>query len=655
MRLPRLRLGLRMQIATLGMGGVLLLGLIYTGGARTQAHFQAIADAGARLHAAITAVDRDLVAARQIETDFLLRRQEALIGQREALIARAGERLGEIERALAEVPAEDPLRRIDAVRPGLNLYATRFQNVAAAQRTLGIDPNQGLQGRLREAVHQVEKRLAAVDQPRLSVLMLMMRRHEKDFMLRGEEKYADELRDRAAAFGPALAASPLPDSVKAELADLLRTYEQTFLGYTVGADTLKEEAADLAGIYARLQALIAEIHQAVSAVYERGQSEIALSRAATTERMWWAIGLTMLCAGLLSLWVRQRISSPLTLMAQAMERIAGGDLGASVPRLRRRDELGAIAAALGVFHAKMLENRDLVAEQLATRLRSEAERHGAVLALADRLDAELGGAAADLSAVAARMEEGAATVAGAIGQTRERVVAVAAASGQTSANVRTVSEAADSLTASIGTIAAEVDRAIGTTRRAAGEAERTRATIHDLSDSVHHIGAVVGLIATVADQTNLLALNATIEAARAGEAGRGFAVVATEVKELAGQTARATEDIRARIAGIRSATAQAVEAVSGIAGTVEEMGVLTAAIAATMQQQQAVTREIAGHVTEAAQGAQVVTAVIAGVGDDADHAAGVAGGLSRAAEDVADQSRRLTGTIARFLAQVRAA
>ena len=651
--LPALRLGLRWQIALLGMGGVLLLGLVYMIGLSRQETLQATADASAKLRAAIVAIHADLGTARQAETEFLLKRREALIAKRDAAVTRVGERLKDVERAVAGLANDDPLKRAEAIRSGLNLYATRFQNVSAAQRTLGLTEKDGVQGALREAVHAVEKRLFAFDEPHLKVLMLMMRRHEKDFILRSEDKYVDELRERVSEFKPALAASSLSHEIKSEIAALVSAYEARFMAYSAGASTLKEEADDLSSIFGRLDPLVAEVEKAVEQDYDRTQAEIADARAQTTRIMWAIIAATVLCAGALSFWIGQRLSGPLTAMAAAMTRLASGDLDFRPPSLNRRDEIGAIAQAMSVFHGKMLENRNLVAEQRATRERSEAERRSAIVQRADRLEDEVGRAARDLSDAAGAMHDSVGAVSGVVGHTRTRAMSVAAASEEASTNVRMVAAAAEELTASLAEINAQVRRSTEITKTAAGEVSRTDGTVRNLETAAGRIGDVVGLIANIASQTNLLALNATIEAARAGESGRGFAVVAGEVKALASQTAKATEEIRTQIDTIRQVAGEAVGAISGIGATVREMDAIAATIAATVEQQRAATQEIAANVLEAAKGTQDVTETITVVGQDADRAAGSAEDALTASRRVADQSSDLQAIVGRFLAQVR--
>src|SRR5215468_9659750 len=240
--IARLRpnLSLRVQIAAVGIAGVVLVGAIYLQGLSAQTRLQAAADEAMSLEILTTTIARDLLEGRQTAYEFLIKRDEKRVAQHNKTIKRARERMTRLQAMVDALDKDDPMRRAGALLAGLNLYETRFNNVVVVQRQIGLNENQGSEGKLREAVHQVEKRLSEHDQPRLSVLMLMMRRHEKDFMLRGDDKYGDELRKRADEFTTELKKTDLPDETKAEIIKLLDTYKSSFLAYMVGQGTLLE-------------------------------------------------------------------------------------------------------------------------------------------------------------------------------------------------------------------------------------------------------------------------------------------------------------------------------------------------------------------------------------------------------------------------------
>ncbi|WP_167858663.1 methyl-accepting chemotaxis protein [Methylobacterium nonmethylotrophicum] len=597
----------------------------------------------------------DLLKAHQVETDFLLRRQEALLGERQALLAKAGERLAEIERRVAPLPDDAPLKAAETLRAGLNIYATRFQNVAAVQRTLGFTEKDGLQGRLRAAIHDVEARLARADEPRLTLLMLMMRRHEKDFMLRGDESYGEALRARAAEFETALSRTGLAKADRAEIAELVDRYRDGFMAYMVGASSLKEEADDLATISARLAPRVAEVARIAEEEHAQAQAAVSASRDSTGRTIVGCIALVILCAAGLSWWVGQRISGPLTRLAAAMGRVAGGDLSVTVPPSRRQDEIGAIARAFAVFHAKMVENGALVAEQAALRARGEAERRAVFQGMADRFEAAVGAVVATVSASAGALQDTARGMSAIATGTAERSATVAAAAEETARNVGAVATAAGQVGASVETIGRQVRDSADLARRAVAETDETADLVRALDGTAARVGAVVDLISTIAGQTNLLALNATIEAARAGEAGRGFAVVAAEVKALAGQTARATEEIGGQIGQIQAATARAVGAIGTITARIRELDQGAAAISAAVAQQGAAMREIVRNVDQAADGTGEVTRTIVGVAQASEQAGSAASEVLEAASALARQSSHLGTEVAAFIASVRAA
>ncbi len=275
--------------------------------------------------------------------------------------------------------------------------------------------------------------------------------------------------------------------------------------------------------------------------------------------------------------------------------------------------------------------------------------------VADAFDAVVGKVVAAVASAGTELQASADTLGEIAGRTGMRASAVAAASTQASANVQTVAAAAEELSASVGEITRQVNEGARIASEAMGRARETDATVQGLAEGAKRIGDVVRLINDIAGQTNLLALNATIEAARAGEAGKGFAVVASEVKNLATQTAKATDEIGAQIAAIQGDTQRAVAAIQGIAGVIESIDRITAAIAAAVEQQGAATAEIARNVQQAAAGTNEVSASIADVNAAVAETNGAVTDLRGAAAELARNGETLRRELAQFLGSLRAA
>jgi methyl-accepting chemotaxis protein len=348
------------------------------------------------------------------------------------------------------------------------------------------------------------------------------------------------------------------------------------------------------------------------------------------------------------------VSGPIRRMTATMDRLAAHDLDAEIVGAERRDEIGAMAAAVQVFKDNLVNADRLAAEQEAERTAKE-QRAAHMEALAHGFEAKAGDLVATLAAASTQLEATAQSMSSTATETNQQAATVAAAAEEASAGVQTVASAAEELTSSIGEISRQVAQSARMTVKAAEDARHTDTIVRALAQGAEKIGNVVGLITDIAGQTNLLALNATIEAARAGDAGKGFAVVASEVKNLAQQTAKATEEIGAQIAQIQGATGEAVEAIKGITGVIEEVSAIAASIASAVEEQGAATAEIARNVQQTASSAYEVTSNIAGVsqaanqtGEAANQVLGAAGQVSRQAEDLA-------GEVGRFVADVRAA
>jgi methyl-accepting chemotaxis protein len=301
------------------------------------------------------------------------------------------------------------------------------------------------------------------------------------------------------------------------------------------------------------------------------------------------------------------IVPPLRGINAAMGEVAAGDLNAAIPFLQRRDELGSMARALAVFRDGLAENAALRATTERERAEAEAARRQALAEMAERVEREAGAAVDEVRAQAGGMSDTAEVMATRMREAARQTEMANMAAGRSLDNAQAVAAATDQLSASVREISGRLAGANALTRQLAERGEASREVIAGLSDGVGRIGEVVRMISEIAGRTNLLALNATIESARAGEAGKGFAVVASEVKDLAAQTARATEEVGKQVQQIGQATEGAVRAVSEMAGAVGEIDRIATSIAAAVEQQATATREIAARVSDAAQDVREVS------------------------------------------------
>ncbi|MCA3322458.1 MAG: HAMP domain-containing protein [Roseomonas sp.] len=360
------------------------------------------------------------------------------------------------------------------------------------------------------------------------------------------------------------------------------------------------------------------------------------------------LGLTIPVA----LIAARRIANPLTEMAGAMGRLAKGDTALDIPGRGRSDEVGTMAEALEKFREQAEANAAF--EAAAAIERAARDRRQAMV---ESLTQEFGGSVASimdrLRESAGGMREASVSMASATEQTRNRVADTANGAQQNSSNLSAVAAATEEMTASVTEISRQVAEAARAAQDAVERAHATGATVRGLAESADQIGDVVRLITDIAGQTNLLALNATIEAARAGDAGKGFAVVASEVKALASQTARATEQISAQITAIQAATGDAVGAVQEVANAIQRVNGVAGAIAAAVEEQDAVTRDISASVQSVAKQNDEAARAMREVSEVAEGARASSGTVKTAAETVADVTGRLGEQVDGFLTGMR--
>ena len=368
------------------------------------------------------------------------------------------------------------------------------------------------------------------------------------------------------------------------------------------------------------------------------------------------IGALLLVSLALAVWLLTAlVTRPLGRLDQAMRAAAGGDLTTQVADTQRRDEIGGMARALEGFIAGLREADTLRAAQEKLKREAEDTRKASLNQLAANLEAEVGGVVRGIASASAELNASATSMVSIAEQTSDRATSVTRATAEANANVGTVASATEELSASVSEISRQVQESTRVAQAAVAQAEQTNSTVTNLNEAALRIGEVLRLIGDIAGQTNLLALNATIEAARAGDAGKGFAVVASEVKNLAGQTTKATESIAVQIKAMQDATRSTASEIEGIRGTILKISEIAVAISAAVEQQGAATREIARSVQHAASGTGEIAAQIEQVKQATTETGGAASQVSATSAELAQQAEILRHQVGEFLSRVRAA
>ena len=439
--------------------------------------------------------------------------------------------------------------------------------------------------------------------------------------------------------------------------------ESTMLKRKVETEPMKKALAGEKGVMAALDYKGTEVLSSFTHIDFMGTRYAVIAEMATDEAFasvvdmrntMFLLGGAMLTAiSMIGWWIARGVASPIKSMSAVMMRLANRDWSADVIGAGRKEEVGEMAKAVAIFKENGVTAERLRAEQHAEQEKKE-ERSRQIEFDIGVFEQAVAGLLEMLSSAATELQATAKSMNSIADEGQRQSSSVAAASEEASVNVQTVAAAGEELSASITEISRQVAESARISREASVHAIETNDQIKGLAEAALRIGEVVSLINDIASQTNLLALNATIEAARAGEAGKGFAVVASEVKNLATQTAKATEDISAKIAEMQSATNLSVEAIQTITDTIAKISEISTAVSSAVEEQGSAT-EIARNVQEASKGTQEVSSGITKVTQVVSETGASATQVLSAAEELSRQSEKLKTEVDGFLNKMRVA
>jgi methyl-accepting chemotaxis protein len=589
--------------------------------------------------------------ARRAEKDYILRLNTKYIDKHKNNSENIHGEIAELRVLLDNPEDKEALARIN---DAYTAYEEQFDLVTDLLTQKGLTEEDGLRGKLRKAVHGVESKLKEYNEADLMVIMLMMRRHEKDFLLRKNAKYIDRMGLRHAEFEQLIALSSIPEAERKGILSLMSTYQSDFKKLAELDLKAVTEISALSKLFAQAEPLMHALYEQIKAENER----LTEASESLKERTFWIILSVILGVLLatvtLAVLISRKISQPVQGINNVMIQLSDDNYDVDVPGQDRKDEVGQMARSVNIFKENGIEMKRLEEEQRRAQ-DVQIQRAKTLEVLTDEFESSVSELLEILSSATTELNATAQSMTSIAENTSEQSNAMSSASQSTYENIQTVASASEELSASIREISQQVSGASKATESAVHDVERATSQVESLLEASEQIGDVVKIIQDIAEQTNLLALNATIESARAGEAGKGFAVVASEVKSLAQETAKATERIAEQVSSVQGETSGAVDAIRDIEVKIKDVSEVASSIAAAIEEQNAATAEISRTTQVSEDNVQELSGNVSNVNMAAESTGKAASEVLSASTNLAQRTEMLKGQVAKFLADVKAA